>query len=91
MTLKIHTDLQGRLSVVWRDPYEWVDPFAEAEHWALVAEENYRRAKAELDDERRHFERVEAHLNGVIQRQHESMMNHAMLHAPPLIVKKDTL
>jgi hypothetical protein len=35
MTLQIHTDLQGNLSAVWRDPYEWVDPFAEAEKWAL--------------------------------------------------------
>lgn len=35
MTLQIHTDLEGNLSAVWRDPYEWVDPFAEAEFWAL--------------------------------------------------------
>lgn len=32
--IEILEDTHGNLSV-WRDVYEWVDPFAEAEEWAL--------------------------------------------------------
>ena len=87
MTLQIHTDLEGNLSAVWRDPYEWVDPFAEAEFWALEAAEVRLYAERRLDAERQRYDREVSLLNDVIQTQHKAMTEWAALHAPPIIVK----
>lgn len=82
--MEIHVDMEGALSV-WRDPYEWVDPF-EAEEWALRYAETRQRMERELDEQRRDFARVEAHLNGVINAQQERILKLA-----PLILNRPIL
>lgn len=61
MALEVHESVDGTLSV-WRDPYEWVDPFAEAEMWALAWAKGQRTRDAEIE---KATEQVAAHVHAI--------------------------
>lgn len=87
--LEVHINPQGELSAVWRDPYAWVDPFAEAEYWALTAATLQRHAEQEVAAERQHYDRMSVHLSGVIHAQLQTMMEWVSAHPPPLVIRGD--
>lgn len=68
MILEILEDTEGNLST-WRDPYEWVDPFAEAEEWALRYGRVRQRERHEHDAIHRSYRDEISHLNHVIHQQ----------------------
>ena len=91
---EVHEDTTGALSV-WRDPYLWVDPFAEAEAWALRCGELRQHEREDRDRIRRSFGDEIAHLNWVIEQQRRhisalSPMPHAFVNHAALSPETET-
>ena len=86
--LAVFVHLDGSHEPVWVDPYAWVDPFYEAEIYALkwaVVQERYDRDTREMRE--RHAQEIEymrAQLEA-IQRTAADIL--AMQNPPPIIVK----
>lgn len=71
MTLEIHEDTEGNLSV-WRDPYEWVDPFSEAEEWAL----RWASVKSRRDEDVYRLREAHEREVRVLRAQNEALVRH---------------
>lgn len=67
--MEILEDTEGNLST-WRDPYEWVDPFAEAEEWAL----RWARERQRSDTTR--LREAHAHEVRVLKSQRDALLRH---------------
>lgn len=87
MNIEVHTTIAGELSAVRPDPYVWVDPFAEAEQWAVLWGKAATGRAQELDGVRREYEREVTHLRGVIAAQQRVMMDWVAAHPPAIIIK----